>query len=62
MGQENGGIKFQLLFGIIEAAAGSGELQSLSTTWRTSDKHHRPLGFFTAQLQPPAFFSNECAT
>jgi hypothetical protein len=30
---------------------------SLSTTWRTSTKHHRPLGFLFAQSQSPDFFS-----
>jgi len=55
--QKNGGIKFLSVFGFIEATAGSKEFQSLSTTWRTSDRHHSPLGFFTAQLQPPVFFS-----
>ncbi len=30
---------------------------SLSTTWRTSTKHHRPLGFLFAQSQPPELFS-----
>jgi hypothetical protein len=30
---------------------------SLSTTWRTSAKHHLPFGFLLAQSQPPTFFS-----
>lgn len=30
---------------------------SLSTTWRTSAKHHLPFGFLLAQSQPPIFFS-----
>ena len=30
---------------------------SLSTTWRTSAKHHLPLGFLFTQSQQPAFFS-----
>jgi len=30
---------------------------SISTTWRTSDRHHLPLGFFWAHWQFPNFFS-----
>jgi hypothetical protein len=29
----------------------------LFTTWRTSARHQRPLGFFSAQRHPPDFFS-----
>jgi len=32
-------------------------LAKLSTTWRTSARHHRPLGFFTAHSHRPAFLS-----
>lgn len=30
---------------------------SISTTWRTSDKHHLPVGFFLVHWQFPNFFS-----
>jgi hypothetical protein len=30
---------------------------TLSTTWRTSPKHHFPIGFFIPQWQFPNFFS-----
>jgi hypothetical protein len=31
---------------------------ALSTTWRTSPRHHRFLGFLMAQSHLPAFFSD----